>query len=104
MKRLATLLALLVVATTASAAIIRVCVDDMIHPITDEFIGRAIDDATLAKADALLIELKSVEKIFPVHLAQLLSYLRLMDKRVGLLINFNVPMLRHGVKRVVNRF
>jgi GxxExxY protein len=51
----------------------------------------------------VIVELKSVETILPVHLAQLL-YLRLKDKRLGLLINFNVPRLSSGVRRVVNRF
>jgi GxxExxY protein len=54
--------------------------------------------------DAVIVELKSVETLMPVHSAQLLSYLRLTEKRVGLLINFNVDYLIKGVKRVVNRF
>jgi GxxExxY protein len=54
--------------------------------------------------DAVIVELKSVETLVPVHSAQLLSYLRLTEKRVGLLINFNVDYLIKGVKRVVNRF
>jgi GxxExxY protein len=52
----------------------------------------------------IIVELKSVETLLPVHPAQLLSYLRLTGKPVGLLINFNVPYLVKGVKRVVNRF
>ena len=52
----------------------------------------------------LIIELKSVEILLPVHIAQLLTYLKLSDKRLGLLINFNVPRLVDGVKRVVNNF
>jgi GxxExxY protein len=54
--------------------------------------------------DAIIVEIKAVEKLLPVHSAQLLSYLRLTDKRLGLLINFNVPRLVLGLKRVVNRF
>lgn len=54
--------------------------------------------------DAVIVELKSVEALLPVHSAQLLSYLRLTEKRVGLLINFNVDYLVKGVKRVVNKF
>lgn len=50
----------------------------------------------------LVVELKAVEKLNPVHEAQLLSYLKLSNTRVGLLINFNVPVLRDGVKRRVN--
>lgn len=54
--------------------------------------------------DAVIVEIKAVEKLLPVHAAQLLSYLRLTNKRVGLLLNFNVPRLVNGLKRVVNRF
>ena len=50
----------------------------------------------------LIVELKAVERILPIHQAQLLSYLKLSNKNLGLLINFNVPHLRDGIKRVVN--
>ncbi|HWE93624.1 MAG TPA: GxxExxY protein [Tepidisphaeraceae bacterium] len=53
----------------------------------------------LLVAQTVVIELKSVEKILPVHEAQLLTYLRLSGKRVGLLINFNVPLLKDGIVR-----
>ncbi|MGM0594156.1 MAG: GxxExxY protein [Pseudomonadota bacterium] len=53
--------------------------------------------------DKVIIELKVVEKLLPVHEAQLLSYLKLSDRRLGMLLNFHVPVLRNGVKRVVNR-
>ena len=52
--------------------------------------------------DAVIVELKAVEAVLPVHYAQLLSYLRLADKRLGLLINFNVPVLVKGIRRIVN--
>jgi GxxExxY protein len=53
--------------------------------------------------DALvLVELKSIELVLPTHKAQLLSYLRLSGKEVGLLINFNVEHLKDGIKRVIN--
>ena len=52
--------------------------------------------------DELIVELKSVEELKPVYYKQLLTYLRLMDKRVGLLINFNVNDLMDGIKRVIN--
>jgi GxxExxY protein len=52
----------------------------------------------------VIVELKSVEVVLPVHRAQVLSYLRLTDKRLGLLINFNVDLLIRGVVRIVNRF
>jgi GxxExxY protein len=54
--------------------------------------------------DSVVVELKSLEVVLPVHRAQVLSYLRLMDKRLGLLINFNVDRLVVGVNRVVNNF
>ena len=47
-------------------------------------------------------EIKSVEAIAPVHKKQLLTYLRLTDKRLGLLINFNVELIKNGITRVVN--
>jgi GxxExxY protein len=52
----------------------------------------------------VIVELKAVEKLHPIHKAQLLSYLKLSDKRLGLLINFNVKLLKDGVERVVNNF
>ncbi len=52
----------------------------------------------------LILELKTVEKILPVHNAQLLSYLRLTNKRLGILINFNVPRLVDGWKRIINGY
>jgi|ERR1041385_7436205 GxxExxY protein len=54
--------------------------------------------------DHIVVELKSVEQIIPIFIAQLLTYLRLMEKHVGLLINFNVPILRNGIRRVVNNY
>ena len=54
--------------------------------------------------DQLIVELKSVEELKPVHHKQLLTYLKLMDKRLGLLINFNVTDIMRGINRVVNNF
>jgi GxxExxY protein len=54
--------------------------------------------------DSVIVEVKTVERLLPVHEAQLLSYLRLLDKRLGLLINFKVPQVMQGVKRLVNNF
>ena len=51
--------------------------------------------------DEVILELKAVEKLLPIHEAQLLTYLRLTGKRVGLLINFNVPLLMQGIIRRV---
>ena len=58
--------------------------------------------ADLLVEDKVIVEIKSVEKIAAVHKKQLLSYLRLADKRLGLLINFNVAMIKDGITRVVN--
>jgi GxxExxY protein len=52
----------------------------------------------------LIVELKSVEMLAPIHEAQLLTYFKLSGLTVGLLINFNVPVLRRGIKRIVNHF
>jgi GxxExxY protein len=52
----------------------------------------------------VILELKTVEELLPIHHAQLLTYLKLSELPLGLLINFNVPILKHGLKRVVNKF
>ena len=54
--------------------------------------------------DGVIVELKAVETVHAVHRAQLLSYLRLMDKQLGLLVNFHVDRLIVGVDRIVNKF
>ena len=56
----------------------------------------------LLVAETVIVELKTVSKLMPVHHAQLLSYLRLSRLPVGLLINFHVSRLRDGIKRIVN--
>lgn len=53
---------------------------------------------------SVIVELKSIETVLPVHCAQVLTYLRLTQKCVGLLINFNVSYLTQGVRRIVNGF
>ena len=58
--------------------------------------------ADLVIDDAVVLELKSVEAIAPLHKKQLLTYLRIMGKRLGLLINFNDELIRHGIFRIVN--
>jgi GxxExxY protein len=66
--------------------------------------GRVIDDEFITDLyfpGRLVVELKAVEKLLPIHEAQLLTYLRLSKTRVGLLLNFNVPVLKNGVKRLV---
>jgi GxxExxY protein len=52
--------------------------------------------------DAVIVELKAVEKIHPIHQAQLMTYLRLSRRKVGLLINFNVVRIKDGITRLVN--
>jgi GxxExxY protein len=54
--------------------------------------------------ECVIVELKAIDRLLPVHEAQLLSYLRMSDLRLGLLINFNVKRLVDGVRRVVNNF
>ncbi|HEU5234071.1 MAG TPA: GxxExxY protein [Terriglobales bacterium] len=62
-------------------------------------VGYRID---LLVEDLVILELKAIECVQPIHKAQLLSYLRLSKKSLGLLINFNVPHLREGIHRVLN--
>jgi GxxExxY protein len=58
--------------------------------------------ADLVVEDKVIVEIKSVEVLLPVHKKQLLTYLRLADKRLGLLINFNVTLIKDGITRIVN--
>ena len=51
---------------------------------------------------SVIIEVKAVSRVLPVHRAQVLTYLKLTGFRLGLLINFNVDVLRHGVYRIIN--
>ena len=73
-------------------------------PIAVHYDGETLDAgyrADLIVAGLVLVELKAIETVLPIHKAQLLSYLRLSGKEVGLLINFNVEHLRNGIKRVI---
>ena len=56
----------------------------------------------LIVADSVVLELKSVNKIEPIHDAQLLTYLKLSDYKLGMLLNFNVTLMRDGIKRIVH--
>ncbi len=58
--------------------------------------------ADLVVENKVIVEIKSVETVAPVHKKQLLSYLKLADKRLGLLINFNVVLIKNGITRIVN--
>jgi len=74
-------------------------------PVPIRFRGRTLVDAFRADivVDArLIIEIKSVERCAPVHAKQLLTYMRLMEQPIGLLMNFGCATFREGLKRVVN--
>ena len=53
---------------------------------------------------SVVLELKAVDQLLPIHEAQVLTYLRLGGRKVGLLINFNVPVLKSGIKRLVHQY
>ena len=61
--------------------------------------GQRVD---LIVGGAVIVEIKSVEALAPIHFAQVLTYLRLSKRRLGILINFNVPQLKEGVRRIAN--
>ncbi len=52
--------------------------------------------------DKIIVELKAVDNLLPIHEVQLVTYLKLTGKAIGLLINFNVPVLKEGIKRKIN--
>lgn len=64
-----------------------------------EYVGEGRLD--LMVADRIVVELKAIREVAPIHAAILLSYLKASDKQVGLLINFKVPRLRDGIRRIV---
>ena len=67
--------------------------------ITNELTG-----AIILVENQIVVELKAVEILMPVHEVQLVTYLKLADKKFGLLINFNVQVLKDGIRRRVNKF
>jgi GxxExxY protein len=67
----------------------------------DELVIEAAFRPDILVAETLLVEVKSVEQMHPVCRAQLTTYLKLMEKPLGLLINFNVPLIKQGIKRVI---
>ena len=74
-------------------------------PVAIVFEGIKFDEgfrADIIVEDKVIVELKSIEKVMPVHKKQLLTYLRLTDKKLGLLINFGSELIRDGISRVVN--
>jgi GxxExxY protein len=74
-------------------------------PVPISFRGKNIEvafRADLIVAGRLLVELKAVESLLPVHKAQAITYLKLLRLPLGLLVNFNVPLIKDGIKRVIN--
>ena len=74
-------------------------------PVTVSYGGHVLDEVLrldLLVEHRVIVELKSIESIMPVHKKQLLTYLRLAGKPLGLLINFNVPLLKEGIVRIIN--
>jgi GxxExxY protein len=74
-------------------------------PLPLRYKGLALEQGyrlDLVVAGSIIVELKSVEKLLPVHEAQVLTYLKLKRLPLGLLINFNVPVLRSGIVRIAN--
>jgi len=72
-------------------------------PLPVEYKGVKLDCGyrlDLVVENQLIVELKACERLLPIHEAQLLTYLRLANIKVGLLINFNVPVLKEGIKRL----
>jgi GxxExxY protein len=72
-------------------------------PVAVEYKGHAVGEGRLdlLVAGRLVVELKAVESILPVHQAQVISYLKATGHQLGLLINFNVPVLKSGIKRII---
>lgn len=77
------------------------------QPVPLEFKGIKLDcgyRVDFLVESRVVVELKSVEVVAPIFTAQVLTYLRLLNKQVGLLINFNVSVLKDGIKRIVNNY
>jgi iron complex transport system substrate-binding protein len=75
-------------------------------PVPIEFEGIRFDEGfrvDLIVKNCVIVELKSVEELSRVHSKQVLTYLRLLDYRLGLLINFGAPVIKDGIRRIVNR-
>ena len=74
-------------------------------PLSIEYKGKRLDCGyrlDVIVGGQIILELKSCEKIEPIHKAQLLTYLKLSGLNLGLILNFNVPLMRDGIMRVVN--
>ncbi len=74
-------------------------------PLSIDYKGKKLDCGyrlDMVVENAVVLELKSCEKIEPIHQAQLLTYLKLSELNLGLILNFNVPLMRDGIVRIVN--
>jgi GxxExxY protein len=73
------------------------------HQVTIDYKGRPVGQGRLdiLVAESLVVELKAVEALAPIHSAQMISYLRITKRQLGLLINFKVAILRDGIRRIV---
>ena len=73
------------------------------HPISVTYKGKSVGEGKLdlLVADKLVVELKAVEALLPVHKAQVISYLKATKLHLGVLINFNVTVLRDGIQRII---
>jgi len=76
-------------------------VDQLSIPIIYKGVTLGEHRIDLLVEDEVVVELKAVDRLDPVFTAQLLSYLKLTKKKLGLLINFNVPILKNGIKRMI---
>ncbi|MDZ8054232.1 MAG: GxxExxY protein [Aulosira sp. ZfuVER01] len=73
------------------------------HPVKVNYKGRPVGEGKLdfLVGDSLIVELKAVQNLTPIHEAQVLSYLKMTNYPLALLINFNVPLLKEGIKRII---
>jgi GxxExxY protein len=70
----------------------------------DDIIIDVVYRLDLLVNDSVIIELKAVENVLPIHQAQLMTYLKLSGKTLGFLINFNTVLIKNGIKRIANNF
>ncbi|KAB8335281.1 GxxExxY protein [Scytonema tolypothrichoides VB-61278] len=73
------------------------------HPVGVNYKGHSVGEGKLdfLVGDVLIVELKAVENLAPIHESQVISYLKMTNHSLGILINFNVPVLKQGIKRII---
>ncbi|NMG05745.1 GxxExxY protein [Brasilonema sp. UFV-L1] len=73
------------------------------HPVSVNYKGHSVGEGKLdfLVDDVLIVELKAVENLAPIHESQVISYLKMTNHSLGILINFNVPVLKQGIKRII---